>query len=52
VRQIAQIADGAVVGSQLVQYLHEFADSTHWQAAISEYLQGLKAATRRASDSP
>jgi tryptophan synthase alpha chain len=46
VRQIAQIADGAVVGSQLVQYLHEFADSPHWQAAISEYLQGLKAATR------
>jgi tryptophan synthase alpha subunit len=46
VRQIAQIADGAVVGSQLVQYLHEFADSTHWQAAIGDYLRGLKAATR------
>jgi tryptophan synthase alpha chain len=46
VRQIAQIADGAVVGSQLVQYLHEFADSPHWQTAIGEYLRGLKQATR------
>jgi hypothetical protein len=40
------------VGSQLVQYLHEFADSPHWQAAIGDYLRGLKMATRRASDSP
>lgn len=47
VRQIAQIADGAVVGSQLVRYLHEFADSPHWQTAIGEYLRGLKTATRR-----
>ncbi len=46
VRQIAQIADGAVVGSQLVRYLHEFADSPHWHAAIGEYLRGLKTATR------
>jgi hypothetical protein len=30
-----------------VQYLHEFADSPHWQAAIGDYLRGLKAATRR-----
>jgi tryptophan synthase alpha subunit len=42
VRQIAQIADGAVVGSQLVQYLHEFAESSHWQAAIGDYLRGLE----------
>ena len=47
VRQIAQTADGAVVGSQLVRYLHEFAGSPHWQAALGEYLRGLKAATRR-----
>ncbi|GIV08088.1 MAG: tryptophan synthase alpha chain [Fimbriimonadales bacterium] len=47
VRQIAQIADGAVVGSQLVHYLHEFAESPHWQTAIGEYLRGLKAAARR-----
>jgi len=46
VRQIAEIADGAVVGSQLVQYLHDFADSPNWQAAIGEYLRGLKQATR------
>lgn len=46
VRQIARIADGAVVGSQLVRYLHEFADSPHWQTAIGEYLRGLKAATK------
>ncbi|GIV04754.1 MAG: tryptophan synthase alpha chain [Fimbriimonadales bacterium] len=46
VRQIAQIADGAVVGSQLVRYLHEFADSPHWQTAIGEYLRGLKTATK------
>lgn len=50
VRQIAQIADGAVVGSQLVQYLHEFADSPNWQAAIGDYLRGLKMATRRSGD--
>jgi tryptophan synthase alpha chain len=50
VRQIAQIADGAVVGSQLVQYLHEFADSPHWQAAIGDYLRGMKMATRRSGD--
>lgn len=47
VRQIAQFADGAVVGSQLVRFLHEFADSPHWQTAIGEYLRGLKAAARR-----
>ncbi|MFN4032828.1 MAG: tryptophan synthase subunit alpha [Fimbriimonadales bacterium] len=47
VRQIAQIADGAVVGSQLVRYLHEFADSPHWQTALGEYLRGLKAAAKR-----
>lgn len=47
VRQIAQIADGAVVGSQLVHYLHEFASSPNWQIAIGEYLRGLKAAAKR-----
>ncbi|MCS7208813.1 MAG: tryptophan synthase subunit alpha [Fimbriimonadales bacterium] len=47
VQQIAQFADGAVVGSQLVHYLHECVDSPHWQTAIGEYLRGLKAATRR-----
>lgn len=47
VRQIAQFADGAVVGSQLVRYLHEFAESPHWQTAIGEYLRGLKAAAKR-----
>lgn len=46
VRQIAQIADGAVVGSQLVRYLHDFAHSPHWQTAIGEYLRGLKTATK------
>lgn len=52
VRQIARIADGAVVGSQLVQYLHEFADLPNWQTAIGEYLRGLKAATKRSEAAP
>ncbi len=52
VRQIARIADGAVVGSQLVQYLHEFADSPNGQTAIGEYLRGLKAATKRSEAAP
>ncbi|MGQ9657216.1 MAG: tryptophan synthase subunit alpha [Fimbriimonadales bacterium] len=47
VRQIAQIADGAVVGSRLVQLLHECADSPDWRSTIGDYVRGLKAATRR-----
>ena len=47
VRQIAQIAEGAVVGSQLVQQLHAHADSPDWEQALGDYVRGLKAATRR-----
>lgn len=46
-RQVAQFADGAVVGSQIVHYLHEYADSPHWHTVIGDYVRSLKRATRR-----
>lgn len=47
VRQVAQFADGAVVGSQLVQLLHECADSPDWHRTLGDYVRALKEATRR-----
>ncbi|MDW8051972.1 MAG: tryptophan synthase subunit alpha [Armatimonadota bacterium] len=52
VRQIAQIADGAVVGSQLVQMMHEHASTPHWQEVIGAYVRALKAATKHEQLAP
>ena len=43
VAQVVQIADGAVIGSALVDFLHHNADT----AALRALVQGWKAATRR-----
>ena len=44
VRMVCQVADGAVVGSSLVKLLHEKWSTD--RAAIRDYVQSLKAATR------
>ena len=43
VRAVAQVADGAVVGSRIVQQLHE----TQSLDVLSETVASLKAATKR-----
>ncbi len=47
VRAVAQLADGAVVGSQVVHYLHEYADSPHWATVVGDFVRALKAACQR-----
>jgi tryptophan synthase alpha chain len=46
VRMVCAVADGAVLGSSLVQLLHERWDGGKGRAAILEYVRGLKSATR------
>ena len=46
VRMVCQVADGAVVGSALVQLLHEKWDEGRGHNAIVEYVRSLKAATK------
>jgi tryptophan synthase alpha chain len=45
VRMVCTVADGAVVGSALVQLLHEKWDSGKGRAEIVRYVRSLKAAT-------
>lgn len=45
VRQVAQFAEGAVVGSQIVHLLAEYADSPHWHTEIANTVRALKQAT-------
>ncbi|MFQ3610831.1 MAG: tryptophan synthase subunit alpha [Fimbriimonadales bacterium] len=47
VRQIAQIADGVVVGSRIVQMLHEQAEAGGDWRPVAETLRSFKHATRR-----
>lgn len=47
VRTVARIADGAVVGSQVVHYLHEYADSPHWAKVVGDFVRVLKSACKR-----
>ncbi len=46
VRQVAQIADGVVIGSRLVQMLHEHAENPNWRTVISDFIRSLRDATR------
>ena len=45
VKMVCAVADGAVVGSSLVQLLHERWDGGKGRAVIIDYVRGLKAAT-------
>jgi len=45
VRMVCSVADGAVVGSSLVELLHQRWDGGRGTAVVIEYLRGLKAAT-------
>ena len=47
VRTVARIAEGAVVGSQIVHYLHEYADSPHWARVVGDFVRALKSACKR-----
>jgi tryptophan synthase alpha chain len=47
VRTVAHIADGAVVGSQIVHYLHEYADSPRWAKVVGDFVRALKSACKR-----
>jgi len=47
VRAVARIADGAVVGSQIVHYLHEYAHSPHWARVVGDFVRALKSACKR-----
>jgi tryptophan synthase alpha chain len=42
VRTVARIADGAVVGSQIVHYLHEYADSPRWAKGGGRFCAGAE----------
>ena len=46
VRMVCRVADGAVVGSALVDRIHREWNGGAGRAAIVEFVQGLKAATR------
>jgi tryptophan synthase alpha chain len=46
VRMVCEVADGAVVGSALVNLLHDRWDSGRGAAEVAAFVQGLKAATR------
>lgn len=46
VRQVAQIADGVVVGSAIVQLLHEHAENPDWRTVVGDFVRTLKNATR------
>jgi tryptophan synthase alpha chain len=46
-RAVAKIADGVVVGSQIVHYLHEFAESPHWAKVVGDFVRALKSACKR-----
>jgi tryptophan synthase alpha chain len=47
VRTVARIADGAVIGSQIVHYLHEYADLPHWAKVVGDFVRALKSACKR-----
>ncbi len=47
VRTVARIAEGAVVGSQIVHYLHEYADSRNWAKVVGDFIRALKSACKR-----
>ncbi len=46
-RRIAAFADGVVVGSSLVDLVHQNRESPHLLACIRDYVAGLKAATKQ-----
>jgi tryptophan synthase alpha chain len=46
VRKICAFADGVVVGSSLVDLLHNERDNPSLQQLVFDYVSGLKAATR------
>jgi tryptophan synthase alpha chain len=46
VAEVVQIADGAVIGSTLVDFLHKHADDRERESEMSQLVQSWKAATR------
>jgi len=46
VREICSFADGAIVGSRLVEHLHRSQEETDWASSLSALVAELKAATQ------